>query len=125
MFLKQVLGFGLVALDIAQISDSSKVSQRIGFFRDTDSIKEFHKKHGYGGNQSYYEPGYGAVDVKTKYLIDIGKAKIVKDGGKKRLVIIRWEDREKSKKWSDLWEIYELNLDPFNDLVSDDKLICR
>lgn len=110
--------------DIAQISDSSKVTQRVGFFNSTQSIRDFHQKHGYGGNSSQYIPGYGSMDVKTKYLINIGKAKLVGDTNKS-LVIIEWKDKNKSKKWSDLWEIYELNLDAFGDLLPEDKLICQ
>lgn len=111
--------------DVAQISDSSKISQRVGFFQSIDGIKQFHQKYGYGGNTSEYVRGYGSVDVKTRYLISIGKAKLIDNYNSKSLVMIEWKDKEKSKKWSDLWDIYELNLDAFNDLLPDDKLVCR
>lgn len=111
--------------DVSQISDSSKTNKRIGFFSSVDGVKEFHKKYGYGGNKSEYIQGYGSMDVKTKFLIKINKAKLVDSFGKKSLVVIEWKDKEKAKRWSDLWEIYELNLDAFDDLVSDDKIVCR
>lgn len=108
--------------DVLQISDSSKVTIRVGKFSSLEGLKSFHEKHGYTNNPNEYVKGYGIVDTKTKYLIDIGRAKLVDNQGRKSLVMIEWKDKNTLKKWSDLWEIYESNLDAFGDLLPDDKL---
>lgn len=108
--------------DVLQISDSSKLTMRIGKFSSVDGVKAFHQKHGYGTNPSEYIKGYGVVDTKTKYLIAIGRAKIVDSSNRKSLVMIDWADKDTLRKWSDLWEIYESNLDAFGDLLPDDKI---
>lgn len=78
-------------------------------FKSEESMREFHVKFGYGGNQDKYEPGYGLLDVETQFLIATGQARIVDS----KLVMASNEKREY---WTDLWAIYKSRLDIFNEL---------
>lgn len=78
-------------------------------FKSEEHLKEFHQKHGYGGNQDIYQHGYGLLDVKTQFLIATQQARI-EDG---KLVMI---PNDKKEYWENIWGQYLLRLDVFNDL---------
>lgn len=111
--------------DIASVSSSSKKVNRIKWFENVNDIDSFHNLYGYGAYKSEYIKGYGSLDVKTKFLIKIGKAQLVDKSLGKQLVMIQWKDKHKEQSWSDLWEIYEKNLDAFGDLLEPNKRICK
>ena len=111
--------------DIGSISSSSKRTTRTKWFESTEDISRFHNTHGYGQFQNKYEQGYGLVDVKNQLSVKIGKTKLEVIHNQKKLVMLQWKDKSKEKAWSDLWEVYEKNLDSFNELVEPNKRICK
>jgi len=96
--------------NIATISLSDKVKTVEHTFSSEEDLKRFHNEYGYGVFHSYYHQGYGMVDVQTQFLIKSKQAKI--DGN--RLVMLR---NPNSKKWQDLWYVYQSKLNSFDELL--------
>lgn len=95
--------------NIATISMADKKRVTEHTFSSREDLERFHKEYGYGVFHSYNLPGYGMVDVQTQFLLKSKQAKI--DGNK--LVML---NNPNSKKWQDLWYVYQSNLDPFDEL---------
>lgn len=102
--------------NIGQIFINEKTKVRKNDFKSDETLRDFHQKYGYGGNQSRYEPGYGLLDVQTQFLIGTGQARI--EG---RNLIRIPISKEKQEYWDDLWYVYtNEKLDPFGELVTEE-----
>ena len=106
--------------DVGSIS-LSEVKKLTHFLKDTD-IERFHITHGYGKYKSEHIPGYGLLDVPTKYMIGTHQAKLSTDSyGRTNLVML--QSNEATIKWAELWQDYLTKLDPFNELRQPDNSI--
>lgn len=98
--------------NIGQISLSNNYKILRHTFKSRDDLERFHNEYGYGAFESYHQPGYGLVDVKTQFLIKIKQFELREN----KLVALRLS-KEMQEKWMDLWSVYETKLDSFNELI--------
>lgn len=98
--------------NISQIHLSNQQKTRKYDFKNREDVERFHNDFGYGAFTEEVVPGYGLLDVKTKFLIKTNQAEL-RDS---RLVLLK-VDKDVAEKWSDLWFSYEQKLDPFFELI--------
>ena len=110
--------------EITSISSSNKKSTKLKWFSSTKAIEDFHNQYGHGKFKTKYESGYGIIDVRTQFLLKIGKAKFTIHTPP-NIIMIEWKDHKAEQGWENLWELYELNLDIFGELLPEQKRICK